>query len=334
MEDPGVHTIASWPVLLEQRCYALIETGDLLLNRFPVSRRTIHSSAAGYFYRSLQKLQLVKIALPEDQQPRFAQLEAALEERMLLFMRRRVFPCPLLRRLRRQQKALEQLIASIPPEQPLWGKTDVLVGTLRNPAQLNVCLNHSFYHVPVSQIPKTRLPIGYVAIYQSRSLFPHDCGIRFYGRVRSCKVVPRWQIEEIPKSSNELYYRLDIVKWEVLDVPIQVREIPFNHLFTNLFLLLHSRETPELELNSPEQYRCYQALRLGTQWNKGLVFQNDQGKIRLKRGRFYVYPRKGKPRSFPKQLFRCTPATAFHQIYPLIASETGQKYIPGGRIYK
>jgi hypothetical protein len=312
------HRYTPWFDELKLHCCQLICTGDQLLSRYRKSKRKVYSPAAGCFYRCLQLVQRICFDLSGDEQSRLMQLEAALEERMLLFRHHRGLPSPLLRKLRRQEKALEQFLSSAPVSAPQWDAPDVLVGTLRNPTQLEICLNHSFYHVPVCQIPDDRQPIRYVAIYQSRTMFPDSCGIHFYGKVRKCVKLPRWKIFEIPKSSDEPYYRLEIERWELLDQPVQVREIPFTHLFTNLFLLRHSRETPELELRTPEQFHCYQALKLAADWNKGPVYQNAKGKIRLRRKRFLVYPKHGKMKAFSTEDFKRTPSAIFHQIYRLL----------------
>lgn len=324
MEAQSSQRYTSWFYQLEQHCCRLIRTADLLLNRYRKSRHEVHSPAVRCFYRCLQLMPPIRLYLSQDEQDRLMQLESALEERMLLFRHHRGLPSPLLRKLWRQEKALEQHLTSVTNLAPHWDAPDVLVGTLRNPAQLEICLNCGFYHVPVCQIPEDRLPIRYVAIYQSRTMFPHSCGIHFYGKVRKCVTLPRWQIDEIPKASDEPYYRLEIEQWNLLAQPIQVREIPFTHLFTNLFLLRHSRETPELELRTPEQYRCYQALQLAAGWNKRSVYHNAKGKIRLRRKRFLIFPKQGKMKIFSAEDFQRTPSAVFHQIYRLIDPDKEQ----------
>lgn len=314
MEEPNNPV---WLTELAQCCDALIRTGDALLKRYRIPKRTPRSVTAEYFLQAAQQVHTLLPLLGEEGLV-LLHMEAALEERMTLLRSRWVPPCPLRNRLRRQYSELLQQLAVVSGQQAQWGPPDVLVGTLRRPGQLDVCLIHGFYHVPVCQIPQERLPIRYVAIYQSRSLFPEDCGIRFYGRVKRCTVVPRWQIEEIPKASEELYYRLEIERWEQLEQPIRVREIPFTHLFTNLFLLKHSRETPELDLRSAEEYRCFHALRMAIGWNRGVVLMRPQGVVRLRRGRFWVRCHRKKVASFSVQDFQRTPAAVFRRIMAVL----------------
>ena len=142
-----------------------------------------------------------------------------------------------------------------------WSVRDVLVGSMRNKEQLNTCLQHRFYHIPASRTSENKLPIHTVALYQSKALFGAKAGIRYYGDVIRCSLIPRNCITEIPSDSEELYYRLDIREWRQLPKPILPKEIGGVNFFTNRFLLEHSSETPELKLRSEEEYRLYTELK-------------------------------------------------------------------------
>lgn len=142
-----------------------------------------------------------------------------------------------------------------------WNERDVLVGTLRNKEQLGICLNHKFYHIPVKQIEKSKLPIRYVAIYQTKAKFGDQAQIRYYGEVLSNRLVKRKEITEIPKNSDEPYYRFEIKEWKELSHPLKPKEKGFVNIFTNLFLLENSTEVPELYLQTEDQYRFYSELK-------------------------------------------------------------------------
>lgn len=142
-----------------------------------------------------------------------------------------------------------------------WTKRDVLVGALRNKGQLEICLTHKFYHIPATRIDESELPIHYVAIYQSINHFGKEAGIRYYGEVTRCTLVKRCEIREIPKNSDEMYYRLEIKEWKEMNVPLvakEVRDFPF---FTNMFLLQHCSEVPDLRIKTAEEYRLYTELK-------------------------------------------------------------------------
>ncbi len=143
-----------------------------------------------------------------------------------------------------------------------WTTRDVLVGTLRSKEQLDVCLQHKFYYAPANRLPDRNFPIHYVAIYQSKRLFGKEAGIQYYGEVVRCTSMPRNAIKEMPKASNEPYYRFEIKEWKELTKPIAVKEAgPYPVCFTNLFLLQHSSEMPELWLQSEAEYRLYSELK-------------------------------------------------------------------------
>lgn len=142
-----------------------------------------------------------------------------------------------------------------------WKRRDVLAGALRNRSQLETSLKHKFYHIPAAWISESDLPIHYVAIYQSINLFGKEAGIRYYGEVIRCSLVKRREIREIPKNSDELYYRLEIKEWKEMNVPLvakEVRDFPF---FTNMFLLQHCSEVPNLRIKTAEEYRLYTELK-------------------------------------------------------------------------
>lgn len=142
-----------------------------------------------------------------------------------------------------------------------WSVRDVLVGALGKKEQLDVCLAHKFYHVPAKRFKDEDLPIRYVAIYQSAKLFGVNSGVRYYGEVIRCVPVKRRDIHEIPKDSDEEYYRFEVKEWKRLKKPIAVKEMGFVTKKTNLFLLEHSAEVPELWIETGEQYRLYTELR-------------------------------------------------------------------------
>lgn len=142
-----------------------------------------------------------------------------------------------------------------------WNRREVLVGALRNRGQLETCLKHKFYHVPAARISEPDLPIHYVAIYQSINLFGKEAGIRYYGEVIRCSLVKRRQISEIPKNSDEWYYRFEVKEWKEMNVPLVAKEIRDFPFFTNMFLLQHCSEVPDLRIKTEEEYRLYTELK-------------------------------------------------------------------------
>lgn len=145
-----------------------------------------------------------------------------------------------------------------------WDKRDVLIGTFRSRQQFDTCFNKNFYYIPVKQVTDDRLPIHYVALYQTKNKFGDDAGIRYYGEVLRTTIVRRKNIKEVPlthANGEEPYYRFAVRKWEKLDNTIEPKEHGFPCDYTNLFLLQHSEFVPELLIESEEKYRFYTELK-------------------------------------------------------------------------
>ena len=300
----------------EACCNAVLQTADALLARYPRMRRRPGAALAGrILYPCLPLLRGLEPMLPPEEGKKLQRMEAALLERLVLLRRRRIPFGPQLQRFRARCRALMLALPKVPA---VWDAPSVLVGTLRSPHQLDICLEYGFYHVPDRQIPADWLPIDYVAIYQSRTMFQEEAGVLVYGRVQGCTPVRRWEIREIPKHSDELYYRLDVECWEQLETPIDVREIPIRHLMTNLFLLTHCRETPELTLKTPKHYLFYQALKYAPELGDGTVFRYRRGSVRLKNGLFQVYRYGIRIAAFRDEDFTETPALIFHELMDLL----------------
>lgn len=141
---------------------------------------------------------------------------------------------------------------------------DVLVGTLSSVEQFEVCLNDKFYHIPCSEIAENRLPLRYVAIYQSNNKFKNEAGIKYYGKIILAEKLRRSEIKELKSNKNgeNLYYKFHIKEWKELNNPIKPKEIRIrSRIYTNLFLLLNAEYVTELCIKSREEYRLYMELK-------------------------------------------------------------------------
>ncbi len=139
---------------------------------------------------------------------------------------------------------------------------NVLCGTLRNTSQLDVCLARKFYHIPAIRLNARDFPLRYVAIYQSLHKFGDRAGIIYYGEIEKCALVKRRDIAEIPRYSDELYYRFDIKEWKRLPSPILPDAGDFINLTTSLFLLTHAKKTKELFLASKNEFELYRKIEM------------------------------------------------------------------------
>ena len=300
----------------EKHYCALLHAADDLIKRYPKLRSRSNSSLAGrILYPCIPMLSGIKNFLPLKEQKKLQLMEDALLERYIVLKQRRTPPCPALKRF---QSRCQELIAALPEIPKRWDSPSVLVGALRSPHQLDVCREHRFYHVPARYIPNDWLPFSYVAIYQSHNMFPDDCGVMLYGKVKYWKPVQRWQIREIPKSSDELYYRLEVDDWEQLEPPIAIKEIPVVHLRTNLFLLKNSLETPELTLKNPLHYVYYHALDTSISLGDGIVFHHQGSIVRHKNGQFQIHRHGRKIAAFCVEDFTETPSVIFRELMDIL----------------
>ncbi|MCR5090778.1 MAG: restriction endonuclease-like protein [Oscillospiraceae bacterium] len=201
-----------------------------------------------------------------------------------------------------------------------WTTRDVLIGDLRSVSQFDVCFEHKFYYIPVSQVKDENLPIRYVALYQSNRLFGVGSGIRYYGEVTSCRRVRRREIHYLPKASDEFYYYLEIKEWKPLPKPIAIKERAMGRQFTNMFLLKHSSEAPELGIRSEAEYRLFSELKRAlnsTEINDdgtdiGFVFGDAM--IAFEDGKIRVYRDKRVSAEYEIQDFTRAPNAVFRSL--------------------
>ena len=91
---------------------------------------------------------------------------------------------------------------------------EAIIGTVRNKAQLDVCLEKKFYHFPVKLFKDALPEPQYVALYLPRRLSGKDAGIGYVGKVTTLRIVKRSEITEIPKQSDEIYCKLTVEEWQ------------------------------------------------------------------------------------------------------------------------
>ncbi len=206
-----------------------------------------------------------------------------------------------------------------------WNNRDVLIGDLKSVEQLAKCLEQRFYHIPVSKVKDENLPIRYVALYQSNRLFGARSGIRYYGEVKSCTCVRRRDIRFLPKDSDEWYYYLEIKEWRTLSRAIAIKERPMGRQFTNMFLLEHSLEAPELSIRSEAEYRLFSELKRAlnnTEINDNgsdIGFTFGDATIIFEDGKIHIYRNKIVCAEYEIQDFNRAPNSVFRCIQKLLS---------------
>ena len=142
-----------------------------------------------------------------------------------------------------------------------FSECDTLVGAMRSTRQFGISLKRKFYHIPAAYAEEYPIP-KYIALYQSQKLFGEEIsGIKYYGEVKKCTPIRRNKIREIPKNSNELYYKFKIKRWERLEAPIASGELGFVRLFTNIFLLKNVDEVSALTISDSYEFYLYKLLK-------------------------------------------------------------------------
>lgn len=146
-----------------------------------------------------------------------------------------------------------------------WSRQDVLVGSFRKMEQFKINHRDRYYYLPAKNFDTDKLPIRYVALYQSAKLFGANAGIRYYGEVLTTTRVKRKQIP-VPMSGNngeESYYVFRVREWKTLNTPIAVKEEGVSEpKYTNMFLLTHCTHSYELfNVHSEEQFRLLHELK-------------------------------------------------------------------------
>ncbi|MFD3259577.1 DUF2357 domain-containing protein [Paenibacillus lentus] len=146
---------------------------------------------------------------------------------------------------------------------------NVLVGSLREPSQLDVALSERFYHMPLKNIVDHKLltQIEYIAMCQSRRKFqePGNTGIHWFGRIQDWKVVRRGEITERPArpgTEEELYVKFTIEQWERRNKPIALGgQGIYTCLYTSKYMFDRASEIAELKLENDEDLRKWREAR-------------------------------------------------------------------------
>lgn len=148
---------------------------------------------------------------------------------------------------------------------------NVLIGPMSSGDQLDVALQHLFYHTPLKQITDHSLltQLEYIAIYQSVGFYGRsgnrETGIHVYGRIVDWKVLPRDQITEIPSSRgavHELYVKFRVESWVKREQPIVSAGKGIHKvIFTSKYMFDRVLEIAELKLESEEQLQDWREKR-------------------------------------------------------------------------
>ena len=134
-----------------------------------------------------------------------------------------------------------------------WNHRDVLVLAISSDNEFDDYMAGRYCDIP-ADIINDKSDIHYVALYKSKDHFGTESGVDYYGEIQ---VVPSL----VKGEDKELRFRFKVDNWNKLSNRIETKEIGFDHIYTNLFLLKNSTEIPELLIKSEEMYRLYRELK-------------------------------------------------------------------------
>jgi len=84
----------------------------------------------------------------------------------------------------------------------------------------------------------------------------------WYGKVKSVEPVKRSEIQEIPKNSDDIYYRFEIEKWIKLPHKIEANGYQVRRfLYTSIYLLKNAETVSEICIKSKEVFRLWKELK-------------------------------------------------------------------------
>ena len=149
---------------------------------------------------------------------------------------------------------------------------NVLVVTVKSKEQLEINIRNDFYHMPAYQYDLSKYE--YIAVYQSANLFGALAGIVYFGEIKSIKKVRRREILEIPKDSDELYYRIEIV-FRALDKRLAPTGSIKTFAETSYRLLCEMENVSDLFIRSYDEYLTLNFLRKN--FKNSVVMGDEEG---------------------------------------------------------
>ncbi len=215
------------------------------------------------------------------------------------------------------------------PDRASWDKRDVMIGTVRSEEQLQYNLKEHCYYVPGKFLPRERLPLSYIALFDWDE--EGQPAIRLWSRVLTHKELPRGEIPVAMRPYTEATERYDyftVEPWRKLPHRLSIGDIQRGKpLFTRSFLLEHCQNAWELFLpDSPESYRLLVAMRmLLDQADRPCGYALSPSRaLLLQKNRLILTDNHGKPLgSVPLTLCNSDPRSAYLCLKPLLSREQG-----------
>ena len=211
-----------------------------------------------------------------------------------------------------------------------WSVKDVLVVTVKDKNDLEIYRDGKYVYIPAENIKREKWDFRYIALYQPTVTFnQEEAGITYYGEILKYNFVPKNEtgvFREKLKSKSEFIIKFEIEEWKKLSKKISVKEMRVDNKFTNYFLLMHSKEIPELWISSEEEFRFYYELKRAA---NEIVINDEEEFIRFKHNGYDIGFRNGKIQIYKsgeqihaKEIieFSKKPNKVFKELYKLVSN--------------
>lgn len=147
---------------------------------------------------------------------------------------------------------------------------NVMIANVKDKNHFKAYKENKFYHIPISSLSKLRPNVEYLAFYKPKGngnnndKFSEEGGVRYYGKIKSCKEYNREECVEIksrPGTEKKKYLRIELeeIKETTKIEPIQYGTRLIS--YTTMYLLKKAENTHKLKLGSSLELEVYKIMK-------------------------------------------------------------------------
>lgn len=164
------------------------------------------------------------------------------------------------------------------------GTKNVLIGTVKSVQQLRSTLENRLYHIPQSTLKVLNKQLETIVLYEPKGkdgLLPGG-GIRYEGKVKSAKAVPRKELQDIlpmtKDNGDEIYILYEVSSWkERKEILRPSCYAPMRGpRYTNATLLTYAKTLPELYIKDEVEFNLILQLRRSVEDLVAGINEDDQ----------------------------------------------------------
>lgn len=163
----------------------------------------------------------------------------------------------------------ERIVVDEYDEDGKFKNKNVMVVNVKDKNHFKAYKENKFYHIPIERLSKLRPNVEYLAFYQPKGngnndKFSDEGGVRYYGKIKSCKEYLREECIEIksrPGTEKNKYLRIELeeIKETAKIEPIQYGTRLIS--YTTMYLLEKAENTHELKLGSSLELEVYKIMK-------------------------------------------------------------------------